>query len=378
MAGIYLHIPFCRQRCTYCDFYTRIAMHKTDLIVDAICHELTQRQNYLGAATVNTIYFGGGTPSVLTSQQFERIFDIISTYYILSNDAEVTLEANPDDLTEAYFGAIAHLPFNRISMGIQTFDDHHLQIIRRRHTALQAIESFYRARKAGFANISIDLMYGLPNQDALNWEQQLNQAIALDAEHVSVYGLTYEAGTALEKQRILGRMKPATDELAVEMHLKARTKLIESGYEAYEISNYAKTGFCSKHNSAYWDRTPYMGVGPSAHSFDGKSRRWNVSSIDAYLKAVSQGTNYFESESITPIDYFNELIMLGLRTNKGVAIEVLENAIMQSQRRLFESTIQKHIRLKNIIIENGYCKLTVGGQLLSNVVIEDLMLQTDQ
>jgi len=374
MAGIYIHIPFCKQRCSYCDFYTRVAPRQIDDTVNAIVREMELRYEYLKNEAVQTIYFGGGTPSLLTAEQFTRIFDKIHSLFSVNSDAEITFEANPDDLTSAFFESIQALPFNRISIGIQSFDDTQLKLINRRHTGKEAIEAFQNALKAGFDNISIDLIYGLPQQSLESWEMQLEKAFQLHSEHISAYGLTYEEGTPLHKQRELGRITSAGDAEMIEMHKTMLRKMETAGYDAYEISNFAKPGLRSQHNSAYWKMTPYLGLGPSAHSFDGDSRQWNVSSIKEYNLNVIAGNDFFERENLTLIDKYNEYIMVTFRTKEGVNKTYLAEKFGDAFLVKFNVIAQKHIDSNYMVINNQHVSLTLEGILISNLLIEDFVL----
>lgn len=374
MSGIYIHIPFCSQRCSYCDFYTRVAPRQIDDTVNAIVREMEIRADYLKGEPIQTIYFGGGTPSLLTAEQFQRIFDKLYALFEVNSAAEITFEANPDDLTPAFFESIKHLPFNRISIGIQSFDDVQLKKINRRHSGDEAIAAFTNARNAGFDNISIDLIYGLPLQTKQSWEMQLDKALSLGAEHISIYGLTYEEGTPLHKLRELGRVSSADDTEMIEMHKLMFRKMEKAGYEAYEISNFAKPGLRSQHNSAYWKMTPYLGLGPSAHSFDGNSRQWNVSSIKKYNQDVFTGGDFFELEELTLTDMYNEYVMVALRTKEGVNLSYIAEKLGADFRDKFVITAQKQIENKYMAINNQHVSLTLEGILISNLIIEDFVL----
>ena len=374
MAGIYIHIPFCKQRCSYCDFYTRVAPRQINDTVNAIIREMEIRRDYLKDDFIQTIYFGGGTPSLLSAEQFQRIFETLFLIFKIKNDAEITFEANPDDLTPSFFESIHSLPFNRISIGIQSFDDDELKKINRRHTGNEAIAAFQNARNAGFRNISIDLIYGLPLQTKQSWEIQLQKAFELNPEHISVYGLTYEEGTPLHKLRELGRITSAADAEMIDMHLFMLQKMETAGYEAYEISNFAKSGFRSQHNSAYWKMKPYLGLGPSAHSFDGKSRCWNVSSIKNYNQAVFANEVFTESELLSTDEKYNEYVMVSLRTKEGVDMDYLQNNFEFKYVRNFELIAKKHINDKLLIINDKNISLTTKGILISNLIIEDFIV----
>jgi oxygen-independent coproporphyrinogen-3 oxidase len=323
---------------------------------------------------IQTIYFGGGTPSLLTAEHFQQIFEKLYSLFTVNAEAEITFEANPDDLTPAFFESIKHLPFNRISIGIQSFDDEELKKINRRHTGNEAIVAFLNARNAGFRNISVDLIYGLPLQTKQSWEIQLQKAIELNPEHISVYGLTYEEGTPLHKLRELGRVSSAADSEMIDMHLFMLQKMESAGYEAYEISNFAKSGFRSQHNSAYWKMKPYLGLGPSAHSFNGKSRSWNVSSIKNYNQAVFANEVFTESEMLSTDEKYNEYVMVSLRTMEGVDMDYLQNNFDIKYVQNFELIAKKFINDKLLIIKNKNICLTTKGILISNLIIEDFIV----
>ena len=373
MAGIYIHIPFCKKRCTYCDFYTEVAHKSIPTLVDNIIKELEIRKDYLQNEPIHTIYFGGGTPSILKIDQFSKIFDVIYSTYPVDKDAEVTFEANPDDLTVEFFNSIHSLPFNRISIGIQSFNDEDLKRVNRRHSAKQAIEAVKNSQNAGFNNISIDLIYGLPLQTLADWEQQLNTALGLNVQHISAYGLTYEEGTALWKQREKGKVKPVDDDIMNEMYLLLVKKTKEKGFEAYEISNFATQGFRSQHNSSYWKQSAYLGIGPSAHSFDLKSRQWNVASITKYIDAIEHNTLLFEREELTLFDRYNDYVMVSLRTLEGIDLAFLEQTFGPELRKYCYENIKSFIDSNNVIFANDRLRLTDEGIMISNQILIQLM-----
>lgn len=373
MAGIYIHIPFCKKRCTYCDFYTEVAPQLIPTLIDSIVEELRIRKDYLRNASIQTIYFGGGTPSILTKIQFERIFDAIYVHYSVNNDAEITFEANPDDLTSDFLESTRSLPFNRISIGIQSFDDTDLKRINRRHTGMQAAEAVKMAQKAGFSNISIDLIYGLPFQTMEGWKKQLESAFSLKVQHVSAYGLTYEEGTALWKQRENGELKTVEDETMIEMYGLLIAKMKQNGFEAYEISNFSLPDFRSKHNTAYWKQEPYIGIGPSAHSYDLKSRQWNVASITKYVKAIAENTVFFEREELTLNDQYNDFVMVSLRTSDGLDLSLLEAKFGAEYKVYCLKNIKTYIDTKKVDYLDGKLRLTAEGIQISNLILIELM-----
>jgi len=373
MAGIYIHIPFCKQRCTYCDFYTEVASQFIPDLIDSIVKELNIRKDYLQNSTVNTIYFGGGTPSILNHKQFNTIFDVIYNLFTVAIDAEITFEANPDDLTIDYLSAMHSLPFNRISIGIQSFDDKDLKRINRRHTSEQAVKAVRNAQIAGFDNISIDLIYGLPFQTLSNWEKQLDMAVLLKVQHISAYGLTYEEGTALWNQRENGEIETIDDSIMNEMYLMLRDKLIQYSFEAYEISNFALPGFRSRHNSSYWKQEPYLGVGPSAHSYDLVSRQWNVSSIKQYNKAITENSSFFEKELLTLNDRYNDFVMVSLRTSEGIELSQLEKEFGTELMEYCLRNIKTFMDSEQVYYSEGKLRLTPQGIQISNLILIQLM-----
>ena len=373
MAGIYIHIPFCAKRCTYCDFYTEVAPKLIPVLVDSIVRELNVRKSYLQNETINTIYFGGGTPSILNPEEFSKIFETIFSIYSVDKNAEITFEANPDDLTVDFFDSIKTLPFNRISIGIQSFDDEDLKRINRRHSAKQAAEAVKNAQNAGFTNISIDLIYGLPFQTIEKWNRQLDTALSLNIQHVSAYGLTYEEGTKLWKQRENGTVKPVIDETMNEMYLLLVNKMKENGFEAYEISNFAIRNFRSRHNSSYWKQDMYLGVGPSAHSYDLNSRQWNIASITKYISALENNTTFFEKEELTLFDRYNDYVMVSLRTLEGIDLAFLEQKFGLELATYCFVNIQSYIENNYVIHSNKKLSLTLEGIMISNQILIQLM-----
>ena len=373
MAGIYIHIPFCKQRCTYCDFYTEVAPQFIPHLIDSIVKELHIRQKYLQNATINTIYFGGGTPSILNKEQFSVIFNAIYELYPVAEDAEITFEANPDDLTPGFLTMTRSLPFNRISIGIQSFDDTDLKRINRRHTSIQAIEAVRIAQKEGFDNISIDLIYGLPFQSLESWGDQLDKALSLQIQHISAYGLTYEEGTALWKQREKGKIETVDDLIMNTMYLLLLEKTKQKGFEAYEISNFALPGFRSRHNSSYWKQEPYLGVGPSAHSYDLISRQWNLSSIKDYIKAIDTDTVFFEREILSLYDRYNDFVMISLRTSDGLDIELMKKEFGSELAEYCLRNIKTFIDSERVYSSEGKLRLTPDGIQISNLILIQLM-----
>lgn len=373
MAGIYLHIPFCKTRCIYCDFYSTTSEALQDRYIDALCAELRLRHPYLKGEPVRTLYFGGGTPSQLKSKHFEAVFNTIESVYGTSACEEITLEANPDDLTQAYVEQLRALPFNRVSIGIQTFDEAALKQLRRRHTAQQAIEAVRRCREAGFRNISIDLIYGLPGETVERWNADLRQAIDLDVEHISAYHLTYEEGTPLYSLLKQHRVSEVAEEDSVTFFALLTDRLTAAGYEHYEISNFCKPGRHSRHNSSYWSGVPYLGCGPSAHSFDGESREWNVASLTDYLKAAQAGTRLFETEQLDLYTRYNERLLTRLRTRRGVPMEQLKTLFGDELYRYCLKMAAPYLEANELELREGALCLTRKGIFVSDGIISSLM-----
>ena len=373
MAGIYIHIPFCKQRCTYCDFYTEVAPQFIPTYIDSVIKELQLRKDYLNNAPIETIYFGGGTPSILNYEQFKIIFDAIYKLFTVSDHPEITFEANPDDLTSDFLTSLQALPFNRLSLGIQSFDDGDLTRINRRHTSGQAINAVKDAQAAGFDNISIDLIYGLPFQTIASWELQLDTALNLNIQHLSAYGLTYEEGTVLWKQREKGEIETVDETVMNNMYELLLEKVKRKGFEAYEISNFALPGYRSRHNSSYWKQEPYLGVGPSAHSYDLMSRQWNISSIKEYIKGIDATFGYFEREILSLNDRYNDFVMVSLRTSDGLDVEVMKKEFGPELAEYCLRNIKTFIDSEQVYYSEGKLRLTPDGIQISNLILIQLM-----
>lgn len=373
MSGIYIHIPFCKTKCTYCDFYSNADFDMKARVLQAMCSEIHDRRNYLSDKNIATIYFGGGTPSTLSSEEMAFLLSEIKKHFTVLDDAEITMEANPDDLSLDYLKSLRKIGINRLSIGIQSFDNEQLAFIQRRHDVDGAVNAVKQAQQAGFDNISIDLIYGLPNQTLQSWQAQLNKAFTLDVQHFSAYGLTYETNTALWKQLQQGKVTATDDETMIKMYEMLVEKCAENGFEQYEISNFAKAGLRSKHNSSYWQQVPYLGIGPSAHSYDGNSRQWNVSNMLAYCKNIESNQPYFEREQLTENDQFNDYVMVRLRTIEGIDLNFVKEKFDEKRLQLLLKSSKKHIHNQLLIHQNNFLSLTQAGILVSNQIIEDLM-----
>ncbi len=372
MAGLYIHIPFCRSRCIYCGFYSTTALDLRQRYVEALCKEMALRPS--DEQDIETIYLGGGTPSQLTIPQLHQIFDAIYKYNKVSPDAEVTIEMNPDDVTEAFADGLCWLPVNRVSMGAQTFDDKRLKWLHRRHTSHQVAEALERLRDNGIRNISIDLMYGFPDETLDDWQADITAALSLNVEHLSAYCLTIEEGTPLARIMAADE-EPVTmicdEETERSMYELLIDRLTSAGYEHYEISNFARPGFRSRHNSAYWNGTPYIGLGAAAHSYDGHTRSWNIADIHQYIEGMERGKRLFDAETIEGDTRYNDRLTVTLRTREGLDLSTLSDrhrdyAIKNARRFLNDGLL--HITLSNHLV------LTRRGLFVSDMIISELML----
>ena len=420
MAGIYIHIPFCRSRCIYCGFYSTTALDLRQRYVDALCREMELRLEERGKRKeerdnlreenltqgyslstfhfpLSTIYLGGGTPSQLTIDQLRQLFIYINKVYSHSSDTsltshlsplttEVTIEVNPDDVTVEFAALLQQLPVNRVSMGIQTFDEQRLRFLHRRHTARQAIEAVSILRAAGINNLSIDLMYGFPGETLSDWQSDISTALSLNVEHISAYCLMVEEGTPLhqmlkqhngdcplceQRSELQGDCPQCVDEETErQMYYTLIDRLTVAGYEHYEISNFARPGFRSRHNSSYWNGTPYIGLGAAAHSYDIKSRSWNIADINAYIEGIEQGERRFEEELLDDNTRYNDTVTVGLRTCEGINLDTLpkkhRDYCMKNARRYLDDGLLE--------LTTQHLRLTRRGLFVSDMVMSDLMM----
>lgn len=324
MAGIYLHIPFCRKACDYCDFHFSTSLGLKPRLVEAMCHELEQRAAHWPEKNIRTVYFGGGTPSLLNPDELARLMKKMRARFQVAPDAEITFEANPDDITDENLAVWTGNGINRLSIGIQSFYDRDLQYMERIHSASEAEQAVKRAQRAGIENITIDLIYGTPGLSDAEWKLNLQKAVELGVPHISAYALTVEEGTPLA-HRIRKKQKTApSEDTQADQFLFMAEFLEQQGFVQYEVSNFAKPGRESRHNSSYWEGVPYLGIGPSAHSYDGRNRRMNIAHNAKYVDALEKGTPYFEEEILTEIDRYNEYLLTRLRTRKGLTREDFE------------------------------------------------------
>ena len=377
MAGIYLHIPFCKRRCIYCDFFSTTENEKKESYIQALVKELELRKDYLSGETIDTIYFGGGTPSQLEEKDFAQLFDYIYKVYPVNPEAEITLEANPDDLTPAYVDMLHSLPFNRLSMGIQTFKEDTLRLLHRRHTAAQAQQAYLHCREAGFQNISIDLMYGLPGETLGDWQKDLQTAIDMHPEHISAYHLIYEEGTPLWKLKEAHKVEETDEDLSVSLFKELIHTLKDHGYEHYEISNFCQPGYYSRHNSSYWTGKKYLGCGPSAHSYDGISRQWNVASLSQYIQGIQQGTPYQEKEELDFYTRYNDFVITRLRTAYGIPTELLKSAFGETLYNYCMRMASSYLKQGLLTWDHHILKLTEKGIFISDGIMSDLLWVED-
>ena len=415
MSGIYIHIPFCASRCIYCDFYSTTLRNKVPQYVEALIREMDERKSFLHTP-VRTIYFGGGTPSQLGPTHIATLLHALSSRFDLSNVEEITLEANPEDFLDgtwplpspsqpstaapspfaspfaspvsvaAKFGcqaspsqpsmAAPSLSISRLSLGVQSLVDSELRLLHRRHNAAHVREAVRLIRDAGITNLSLDLMYGLPTQTLASWEYSIDEVLKLHPQHISAYNLSVEPGSRLHTLVQKGELTPCDDETCLQMAALLRTKLNAAGFEQYEISNYALPGFHSRHNSSYWEPTPYLGLGPGAHSYDGHNRRsWNAPDITSYLK----GIRVEESETLSDLDLYNERVMLGLRTAQGLDLNILETAFPKSSTKTstfntLQAPIDSLVHRKLLQLQHNRISLTTSGLSLADEVIRELMI----
>ena len=380
MPGIYLHIPFCRQACHYCDFHFSTQLKNKEPFLDALYKEIGLRKNYFGDenAVINTIYFGGGTPSLLSADEVKKIIDTIHKYYTVSPSAEVTLEANPDDLTNEKVKELRATPVNRFSIGIQSFFDEDLRFMHRAHDSAQATGSVKRVQDAGFENITIDLIYGTPTLGNDRWKRNIETAFALNVPHISSYNLTVEDRTALANMVRTGQVKDVDDQQSAEQFKILMDEMRKNNFIHYEISNFCKEGFYSRHNSNYWKGEKYLGLGPSAHSYNGISRQWNVSNNALYIKAISEGRLKYEIEMLTTEQRYNEYVLTTLRTIWGTSLQHIENEFGKEYLRHCLSEADEYFSSGVLVRKEEHLYLTEEGKLVADRVASDLFIISDE
>lgn len=339
MGGLYLHIPFCRQACRYCDFFFSVSLRYVDAYVDSLVREIESGAGDQSGTCLETLYLGGGTPSVLSQAQMEKILTAVHQQYEFKEDAERTIECNPDDLSPSHLKQLRALGFNRISIGIQSFHQRDLELMRRSHNAAQAEQSVRDAASAGFENITMDLIYGIPGQNLQEWEENINKALSLPVSHISAYHLSFEPGTVFDHWRKKERLLPVHEEESIKQYKLLRERLLESEFDHYEISNFALNGKMSQHNMIYWSGKPYLGMGPSAHSYDGQKRSWNVSSLKKYMEGIKARKAVSETENLSPEEKYHDYLITSLRTKWG--------ADPEHMRQQFGDDLLEHFQTKS-------------------------------
>ncbi len=371
MSGIYIHIPFCKQACHYCDFHFSTSLKKKSELVSALQNELVLRKNELPNEPIKTIYFGGGTPSLLNLEELTAIFKTIYTEFTIAENPEITLEANPDDLSEEKINELANSKINRLSIGVQSFFEEDLKLMNRAHNAEEALNSIKLARSK-FDNISVDLIYGIPGMSNERWQKNIQILLDLDIPHISSYALTVEPNTALQKFIEKGKIKPVDDAAAAQHFETLRTVLKNAGFEHYEFSNYGKPGYFSQNNTAYWLGKPYLGIGPSAHSYDGNSRKWNIVNNTLYIKAIEKSELPLEVEELSITDRYNEYIMTRLRTYFGVDLVEVESEFGKEYLEYLKEQSVVLFEKEFLRIENDVMHITEKGTFLSDGIAADL------
>jgi len=373
MAGIYIHIPFCKQACYYCDFHFSTDAQRQDEMVDALIVEISLQKAFL-KASVETIYFGGGTPSVIRAKSLERILTAVSSAFSVTPEAEITLEANPDDLSSLHLKDLRQIGFNRLSIGIQSFNDDLLRYLNRAHDAASAHQCMNESAKAGFDNISLDLIYAIPGLTLDEWNRTLVGALNYQPTHLSSYGLTIEEGTVFGNWKKKGRLALVDDESAAKQFELLQSTMGAAGYEHYEISNFCRPGFHSRHNSSYWNQKHYLGIGPSAHSYDGVRRYQNIRNNALYLKAINERRIPSTFELLTPQNKINEYILTRLRTQWGCDLQFLRTELHDDLLSRCTTYLTRRQSEGFLIIKDGTLRITPRGRLLADQITEDLMI----
>ncbi|WP_336129430.1 radical SAM family heme chaperone HemW [Mesoflavibacter sp. CH_XMU1422-2] len=373
MSGIYIHIPFCKQACYYCDFHFSTSLKKKDQLISALAKELQLRKDEFKNSTVETIYFGGGTPSLLSVEELQFLIDTVHENYSVATSPEITLEANPDDLSEQKIIELSQSPINRLSIGIQSFYEKDLKLMNRAHNAAEAKKCLEIATQY-FDNISLDLIYGIPNSTSQEWLNNIETALSFDVPHISSYALTVEPKTALANFIDKGIIDDVDDEVAHQQFHQLIEKLEDAGFEHYELSNFAKPGYYSKNNSAYWLGKPYIGIGPSAHSFNGDQRAWNVKNNSIYIKKIEANKLPLEIETLSQNDKYNEFVMTGLRTIWGVSLSKIEDKFGLHYKNFLIKEAQFYINEQLLYIEKDSLKATKKGKFLTDGIASELFM----
>jgi oxygen-independent coproporphyrinogen-3 oxidase len=374
MAGIYLHIPFCRKACHYCNFHFSTTLnHKNDMMA-SLLWELKEKRKEIGNGSIQTIYFGGGTPSLLSAEEIQALMQQIKTHYHTAILGEVTLEANPDDITEEKLIAWKQAGINRLSIGIQSFREEDLIRMNRSHSAMQALQCIPMAQSLGFENITLDLIFGYPELDHATWKNNIDTALALQVPHISCYAMTVEPKTALAHQIKKGILKPLDSDHAAAQYEYLMQRLEDAGFEHYEISSYAKPGFRAVHNSNYWNQVHYLGIGPSAHSYHGVSRSWNVANNALYIKQCEHQNLQPEVEILSRSQQINEWIMVRLRVKEGIELDWMEHELTSIEKNKFDHVKDLYLKEGMLIVDKSHLKLTRKGKLFADAIALDFFV----
>jgi len=377
MSGIYIHIPFCKTKCYYCDFHTSASYKYKDDYIGAIIKEIDLQKDFISDKNIETIYFGGGTPSTVSANDISKIITKIKETFSVIKNPEITLEANPDDLSEQYLESLKNIGINRLSIGIQSFSDEYLKLMNRRHNAETAIMAVKNAQKIGFDNISLDLIYGLPESNLDFVKQEANAILELNPQHISAYHLTIEDKTVFKKYVEKHKIREITDTNSEKQYLYLNKFFENNGFEHYEISNFAKEGFISKHNSSYWADIQYLGLGSSAHSYNRKERMWNIANVKKYIESINSKKIHYEKEMLSKKDKFNEYLLTGLRTNKGVDLSFIDANLGNAYTKALINNVNKLNQANAIILKDKMLFLSKIGWFTSDKIILDLFLNEE-
>jgi oxygen-independent coproporphyrinogen III oxidase len=377
MAGIYVHIPFCKKLCFYCDFYHIISLKDNSAFIDAVLKEASSREDYLGNERVSTIYFGGGTPSVFSIEEIGIILNHLRKHFNVDHDCETTIELNPDDVNPGYLESLKQYDVNRISLGIQSWRDSDLKMMNRRHDSAQAVSALNDTLNAGFRNVTVDLIYGLPGMGLKDWESNLDFTFSFDIKHLSAYHLTFEKGTVFGKMLEKGDLSEIDEDESAAQFNTLIDKAEAAGFIQYEISNFGKPGYFSIHNSNYWKQVNYIGLGPSAHSFNGYSRQWNLRDVKGYIKALNTGQSFYESEELDTKTRFNEYIMTSLRTMWGIDLEYVEKMFEKEGYDYVVNLASKYRNYGLMKQEKNSLILTNQGKMISDNIISEFMMSEE-
>jgi len=373
MAGIYLHIPFCSKRCHYCDFFSVAGTARKAELVEAMEKEIRDRSSYLDEP-IETIYFGGGTPSILACREIAMLLEAIYDEYTMAAFPEITFEANPDDITSVFLSELKQLGINRLSLGLQSLYDEHLQLMNRRHDSAQSFMAMELALETGFENFSVDLMYGFPNLSLKMWEQELKEIFLYPVPHISAYHLTIEPKTVFDKWLQKEKIQMPNEEESFAQFKLLRSMCHNNGLDHYEISNFAKPGFYSQHNMHYWSDVKYLGIGPSAHSYDLSSREWNIPDIARYIAGINKGERVYERESLDKRDHFNEYFIRSLRTKWGISLDFIQQAFGNEKVGYVKHVAKKYLDNGMLVYQDKSMQLTEKGMFISDALLEDFLI----